>query len=293
MTADPRVSIIMPFLNAEAHFAEAIESVIAQSFREWELVLVDDGSNDASPAVARAFAARDPRIVVIPPDPARRGAAAARNRGIAVARGTFIAFLDADDLYDPDKIAHDVAALDADTQAAWVYGATRWFHQDGKGKNRYERLGVRLDRRYPPPLILNRILLEERGDVACTCGVMIRKSALDTVGGFEERFALYEDQALWVKLLLRYPVRVVSGCHAAYRQHGASTSSAATANGDYDRTGAHPARDAFLDWVEQYAKEQGAPPSVFRSLARARAANSGRLWPRMMRIARVLTRFLY
>lgn len=289
----PRVSIIMPYLNAEPHFSAAIQSVIAQTATDWELLLVDDGSTDASPIIARDFAARDARILPVSPDPQRRGAAAARNRGIKMACGELICFLDADDLYDRGKIAHDMIAMDSDPEAAWVYGATRWFHDDGSGREYRERLGVHLDRRYPPPTILNRIILEERGDVACTCGVMIRKSALDEVGGFEERFALYEDQALWVKLLLRYPVRIISGCNAAYRQHAASTSSAATASGDYDRTGAHPARDAFLAWVEVYAKELAAPPSVFRSLARAKSANDGRFWSRLMRFVRIMNRFLY
>lgn len=290
---DPRVSIVMPFYNAEAHIVEAVESVIAQTFPDWELLLVDDGSSDESSAIARNFAARDPRILLLPPDPARRGAAAARNRGIAAARGEFVAFLDSDDLYEPAKVAQDVAALDGDPQSAWVYGATRWFHEGGHRRDYHERLGVRLDRRYPPPAILNRIILEERGDIPCTCGVMIRKSALDEVGGFEECFALYEDQSLWVKLLLAYPVRVASGCNAAYRQHSASTSSTAVASGAYSQSGAHPARTAFLSWIGDYAAEHDAPPSVFLSLRRAKDANDGRIWARLTRMIRVWTRFLY
>jgi len=291
--SDPRVSVIMPFLDAAAHLAEAVESVIGQTFPDWELLLVDDGSIDGSSRIARDLAAREPRIRLVPPDPDRRGAAAARNRGIAAARGDYVAFLDSDDLYASGKLAHDAAALDADGQAAWVYGATRWFHEGGGTRDHVERLGVRLDRRYSPPEILNRIILEERGDIPCTCGVMIRRSALEAVGGFEERFALYEDQSLWVKLLLRYPVRVLSGCNALYRQHPASTSSAAASSGDYSQSAGHPARDAFLAWVGDYAAANDAPPSVFRSLRRAKGANDGRFWPRVARAVRVLNRFLY
>lgn len=289
----PRVSVIMPFLDAQAHLVEAIESVVGQTFADWELILVDDGSTDGSPRIGREFAAREPRIRLLPPDPHRRGAAAARNRGIAAARGDYVAFLDSDDLFEPGKLARDVAALDEDGEAAWVYGATRWFYEGERRRDYIERLGVRLDRRYPPPELLNRIILEERGDIPCTCGVMIRRSALDAVGGFEERFALYEDQSLWVKLLLRYPVRVLSGCNARYRQHPASTSSAATSSGAYSQTAGHPARDAFLAWVDDYAAEIDAPPSVFRSLGRAKGANDGRLLPRIMRRGRILNRFLY
>lgn len=291
--SDPRVSVIMPFLNAQAHLAEAVESVIGQTFTDWELLLVDDGSSDDSPRIARDFAGRDARIRLLPPDPARRGAAAARNRGIAAARGDYVAFLDADDLYKPGKLAHDVAALDADGEAAWVYGATRWFYDGEHRRDHVERLGLRLDRRYPPPDLLNRIILEERGDIPCTCGVMIRRSALEVVGGFEERFALYEDQSLWVKLLLRYPVRVLSGCNARYRQHPASTSSAAASSGDYSQSAGHPARDAFLAWVAHYAAEHDAPSSVFRALGRAKGANDGRLLSRLARTVRIMNRFFY
>jgi len=293
MTAAPRVSVITPFLNASAHISEAIESVEAQHFSDWELILVDDGSTDDSAAIAAAHAAQDARIRLLPPDPAKRGAAAARNRGIAAARGELIAFLDADDIYGPEKIAHDVAALDADPEAAWVYGATRWFHDGGAGKAYRERLGVRLDRRYEPPEILTRIILEERGDIPCTCGVMIRREQLLAVGGFEERFALYEDQSLWVKLLLAYPVRVISGCNAAYRQHGGSTSTAAASSGDYDQKSPHPARDAFLGWVGDYADARYAPPSVRRALAMAINANDGRFFSRLARRLRRMNRFIY
>ena len=293
MTVAPRVSVITPFLNASAHISEAIESVEAQHFGDWELVLVDDGSTDDSAAIAAVYAAKDARILLLAPDRTKRGAAAARNRGIAAARGELVAFLDADDIYGPEKLAHDVTALDGDPEAAWVYGATRWFHENGAGKEYRERLGVRLDRRYDPPEILARIILEERGDIPCTCGVMIRREQLLAVGGFEERFALYEDQSLWVKLLLAYPVRVISGCNAAYRQHIGSTSTAAASSGDYDLQSPHPARDAFLAWVGEYADARHAPPSVRRALAIAIKANDGLFFSKLARKFRRMNRFIY
>ncbi len=291
--AMPRVSVIVPVYNAERYLAEAIGSVIAQSLSDWELLLVDDGSTDASLAIAEDFAARDERIILLSSPHDRRGAAAARNAGIAAARSEFVTFLDSDDLYEPGKLATNVAALDGDPDAAWLYGATRWFFEQSGSRDYRERLGVRLDRQYAGPMILNRIILEERGDVPCTCGVMIRKSALDAVGGFEERFALYEDQSLWVKLLLAYPVRIVSGCYAAYRQHAASTSSLAAASGTYNQIASHPARDAFLAWVGDYAVTQGAPRAVARSLAIAVRANHGGVLARFFRRLRILNRFIY
>lgn len=282
----------MPAYNAERYLAEAIESVRLQSLADWELLLVDDGSTDGTRAIAADFAARDPRIHLLASALDRNGAAAARNAGIAAARGDYICFLDSDDLFEPGKLAADVAALDADLEAGWVYGATRWFYEEHDKPDYRERLGVRVNRRYAPPILLNRIILEERGDVPCTCGVMIRKEVLDAVGGFEERFELYEDQSLWVKLLLSYPVRVIPGCHAAYRQHGASTSSAAIASGAYSQNVAHPARTQFLAWIGDYARAQRAPSSVLRSLAIATAANRGGLLSTIFRRFRNLQRYL-
>lgn len=290
---NPRVSVIMPVLNAAAYLPHAIESVVGQVFGDWELIVIDDGSTDDSAAIAQRYALLDDRIRILRPDAARRGAAAARNRGIEISRGEFIAFLDADDLYLPDKLARDIAALDADPEVAWAYGATRWFHQDGSRRDWTERLGVRVDRRYDQPDLLVRIIVEERGDVPCTCAVMIRRQSLVAVGSFDERLRLYEDQALWAKLFLHYPVRVMSGCHAAYRQHGTSTSTAATLSGDYAQAGAHPARMIFLEWLAEYARINAAPPAVIAAVDRASRTNQkGLLW-RLERKWRRAGRYLH
>ena len=94
-----RVSAIVIFLNEERFLAEAIASVRAQTFRDWELILVDDGSSDGSAGIARAAAEEDPRIRVLAhPGGANRGMSASRNLGLSDARGEFVAFLDGDDL---------------------------------------------------------------------------------------------------------------------------------------------------------------------------------------------------
>ena len=283
-----RVSIVTPFLDAEDFLADAVESVLVQSHEDWELLLVDDGSSDGSLDVAHALASRDKvRIRIVPADPARRGAAAARNRGIAVARGALVAFLDADDVYAPGKLANDVEALATDNSAACVYGASRWWHDGVPGRDWTERLGVAVDRTYSPPLLFVRILMEERGDIPCTCGVMVRKSALDAVGGFEESFALYEDQSLWAKLFLAYPTRVRSGCDARYRQHAGSTSMRATHRGDYDRFRPHRARVAWLEWLKAYASRSKAPLEVSAAIEAALVEASG---PQRVNVRRKLRR---
>lgn len=268
----PRVSVITPFADHARFLAAAIESVRAQSFADWELILVDDGSRDGSRAIAERFASADPgRVRVLDSDPSRRGAAAARNRGIATAAGEMLAFLDADDLYLPDKLRAEVADLDAHPEAAMVYTRTRWWHDGIRGRDFTERLGVRANRVYPPPHLLTRVLLLKKGDVPCTCGVLIRKTAIAGVGGFEEHFSLYEDQTLWAKLFLAYPTYVSKACHARYRQHPASTSAKAEERGEYDRYRAHAAEDAFFQWLEGYLRGRGGEASVLDALERARA----------------------
>jgi glycosyltransferase involved in cell wall biosynthesis len=266
-----RVSVITPFVEQARFLADAIESVRAQTFTDWELILVDDGARDGSRAIADRYAAAEPaRIRVLPPDSARRGAAAARNRGVAAAAGELIAFLDADDVFSREKLREEVADLDAHPDAAMVYSRTRWWHDGLRGRDWTERPGVAANRVHAPPSLLTRVLLDQRGDIPCTCGVLIRKSALDTVGVFEEHFALYEDQTLLAKLFLAYPTYVSKGCHARYRQHPSSTSATAEASGAYDRYRAHAAQEAFFAWLEAYVEDHGGDAAVRAAIKRAR-----------------------
>jgi GT2 family glycosyltransferase len=264
----PLVSIILPFLNAGPYLAEAIASVEAQSEADWELLLIDDGSTDASPAIAARAAAADPRIRLITrPADNPGGAAAARNLGLREARGAFIAFLDADDLYEPGKLASQLAPFREHPEIMIVYGPTRWWHPGAEHRDWTERMRPLARRVHKAPDLLNRVLLMQRGHVPCTCGVLIRREALEMVGGFDEAFALYEDQTLWAKLLLRFPAYVTDLVCARYRQHGASATARSEQSGAYDRLRPHQARIAFLNWVRDHARASGlADPSVERAL---------------------------
>lgn len=117
----PDVSVLMPILNAEATLAEAVCSVVNQTCTSWELVISDDGSEDGSLQVARTCAGSDSRIRVLAAD-RRTGAAAARNRALAAAHGRYIAFLDADDLWLPEKLERQIDFMRA-TGAALSFTA--------------------------------------------------------------------------------------------------------------------------------------------------------------------------
>jgi teichuronic acid biosynthesis glycosyltransferase TuaG len=137
LAVPPVVSVVTPVWNAADTLAGTIASVRAQSFAGWEMLLVDDGSTDGSAAIARALAAADPRIRPLGwPD--NRGAAAARNAGIAAARGRYVAFLDADDLWLPEKLAVQLDYM-ARTGAVFVFSA--YERMDAAGRTR-GRVGV-------------------------------------------------------------------------------------------------------------------------------------------------------
>ena len=270
----PLASVIMPVFDQEAYFAEAIESMRAQTFERWELLMVDDGSTDRSPAIAQAYALSDPdRIRLLRhPDRRRHGAAAARNLGLRQARGEFIAFLDADDAYEPDKLEVEVALLDSQPDAAMLYGPTLWWYPGTKRLVRPERLGVEPGRVYPPPELATRILLRHEGAVPCTCAVLIRRTAALAVGGFEQEFRLYEDQTLWAKLFVCYPVLIAGRPTARYRQHDASTSAEAARKGEYHNWRQHEAEARFLEWFQCHAAGTGiADADLVRALDRALA----------------------
>ena len=124
------VSCIIIFLNEEKYLAEAIESVVAQSYADWELLLVDDGSTDGSETIARAYCERFPEKIRYLTHEGRRncGMSASRNLGLRSARGEFAAFLDGDDCWYPNKLERQVALFDQHPEAVMVCGATLYWH---------------------------------------------------------------------------------------------------------------------------------------------------------------------
>lgn len=263
----PKVSIVTPFWNAGPYLRAAIDSVLAQTVSDWELILVDDGSTDEGPAIATDAAIRDPRIrVLAPSDRSPGGAAAARNRGIGEARGEFLAFLDADDTFEPHMLKATLAAFERHPGIVMVYGPTRWWHVDDLRQEWTEETDGRAGRVFAPPSLLISLILLEYGHGPCTCAVLLRRDVAVDLGGFEERFHLYEDQSLWAKVMLRHRVAVTGEVLARYRQHATSVSARAHDDGLYDRFGTHPARGVFLDWLETEIRFSG------RSTARLRVA---------------------
>jgi len=295
MSREPLVSVVMIFLDAERFLAEAIESVRAQSYAHWELLLVDDGSSDGSGALARRHAAGSPQRIryLEHPGHENRGKSSSRNLGIREAKGEYVTFLDADDVFLPHKLERQVAILRAHPEAMMCYGGTEyWWSWTGRRadlrRDAVPRPGVRPDASYRPPELMIRFL-RRGGSVPCICAVLARRDVVVEVGGFEESIQnLYEDQVLLAKLCLEGPVFVESGCGERYRQHPDSTSAAAIRSGEYHPRRPNPARDAYLLWLAGYAARRGIDDPAFR-----RALRGALRWHRHPFAARLGAPFLH
>jgi SAM-dependent methyltransferase len=264
MNSKPVVSIIMIFLNAEKFIQEAIESVFAQTYNSWELLLVDDGSTDESTDIALWHAKQNPeRVRYFEHDGHQnRGMSASRNLGITRAVGEYIAFLDADDVWLPHKLEQQVAILSSQPEAAMVYGATEmWYSWTGKPEDLRRdfrrKLGVQPDTLVRPPTLLS-LFLRNEAQTPGTCSVLVRSEVIEHVGGFEEAFrGMFEDQVFFAKVCLREPVFVASECWDRYRQRADSTCAVAHATAQYHSGRPNPAQLTFLNWLKQYLAEQG------------------------------------
>ena len=252
----PLVSTVIIFLNEERFIREAIDSVFSQSYENWELLLVDDGSNDGSTQIARRCAVQNPeKVRYFEHDGHRnRGMSASRNLGIQHSRGEYIAFLDADDVWLPEKLDQQIAILNSHPEAAMVCGPVQWWYSwtSDPGDARTDRVvapDIQPDTLVPPPQLLTRMLARET--VTTTSG-LLRRDAIAIAGGFEESFhGLYEDQAFCAKLCSKAPVFVASPCWYRWRKHPDSSCSVAVRNGQY-----RIARLGFLQWLENYLTEQ-------------------------------------
>ncbi len=265
----PAVSAIIICLNGEAFIEEAIESVRNQTFADWELIVVDDGSTDGTAAIVENAMGSDARIrLVAHPGNANCGMSASRNLGMAQAAGRYIAFLDADDVWLPNKTADQLAILSADQELAMVYGRTEMWHSWRTGRKSddfFYDLGVAPGQAYGPPVLFN-LLMMNRYQSPSSCGTLIRRDVAQAAGGFDPEFrGMFEDQLFYARLLAQYRVHVDDRCWARYRQHENSHSSQEKARIPLRRTHLR-----YLRATEAYLKSRGiGDRSMHRALKRA------------------------
>jgi glycosyltransferase involved in cell wall biosynthesis len=256
----PLVSVIIIFYNAERFIQEAIESVFAQVYDTWELLLVDDGSSDSSSAIAKAAVEQLPSKVRYLDHPSHhnRGKSASRNLGIANARGEYIAFLDADDVWLPHKLKRQVAILDSQPKAGMLYGLSQWWYSwtgnpADNQRDFIHELGVPSNALIQPPTLLTLFFLSQKAAIPNPSNILVRRELFEKVGGFEERVSgLYEDQAFLAKVCLVTPVFASSECWDRYRQHPDSSSAYTERSGEEVSE-----RLIFLNWLIEYLSRQG------------------------------------
>jgi glycosyltransferase involved in cell wall biosynthesis len=256
MTNKPLVSIITIFLNAETFIQEAIESAIAQTYDHWELLLIDDGSSDRSTEIAQHYSEKYPEKIryLEHSDHQNLGMSAARNLGIHSAKGKYLSFLDADDLWLPNKLAQQVSILESQPETAFLCSPAQWWYSWAGSENHQpdfvQRLDVPPDTIVQPPALLLRFLQNEW---ASLCDLLVRREVVEQIGSYETFFkGMYEDQAFHAKLCLQSQSFVTSQCWYWYRQHPTACTTL-THQAKQWRT----ARYTFLNWLEGYLAQRG------------------------------------
>jgi glycosyltransferase involved in cell wall biosynthesis len=271
MTERPIVSVVLPCFNGERFLEQALESVLAQTFRGWELLVVDDGSTDGSADIARAFARRHPdKIRYLEHEGhVNLGMSASRNRGIREAAGQYVAFLDADDMWFPTTLDEQVAILDAHPHVAMVYGPIQYWYSwtgapDDLDRDIVETAPVGAGSVIEPPALVARFLVD---DGPVPSGILVRRTAVDEAEGYVDAFrGEYEDQAFLAKICLRFAVYAAPTCWYRYRQHDESCTAIATRTGQ-----ATASRVRFLRWLDGYLTGNDfRSPEVWRALRHER-----------------------
>jgi len=206
--ATPRVSVIIPAYNAATYLPHAMESVMRQTFADWEIVLVDDGSTDHTAAVCQEYQSKLQRLQYI--HQPNRGISAARNTALQAARGEFIALLDADDVWLPQRLERGVKVLDSEPETGLVHA--RVARIDGNGV-------VLGQLKVEPKHLSGRIarnIYTRRAHIICPTA-MFRRTCLETIGLFDEALRTTEDRDLWFRIARRWRVAYIDEVLAYYR----------------------------------------------------------------------------
>ena len=214
----PKVSVVIPTYNREKYLPDAINSVLNQTYKDFEIIIVDDGSRDNTKEVVESFMKKYPHIPIRYFYQENKGPAAARNRGIKEAKGEYIAFLDSDDVWLPAKLEKEVQVLDKDKHCGLVYTDAYEFDRRGIIKN--SKLATN-DRSKMSGMIFENLIL---GCFIFTSTVMVRKWILEEVKGFNTEFVPAEDWELWLRIARVYKIVFVDEVLVGYRKEGSRIS---------------------------------------------------------------------
>ncbi len=254
----PLLSVIIIFLNAEKFLHEAVESVFAQTYQRWELILVDDGSTDRSSDIARKLTDEYPSKIRYVEHAGHQnlGMSASRNVGIESAKGEYIALLDSDDVWLPAKLEEQVTLFDLFPDAKLLYGNNlfwRSWNENRKEADYQFELGARVDRVFYPPEMFLLYLIPVKAATPAPSDMIFSREMAQKLGGFETVFRnMYEEQPFLVKVFTNEPVYVSSKCWTRHREHPDSYV-AVWRKTNAGQSGA----PSPLQWAEQYLRENG------------------------------------
>jgi glycosyltransferase involved in cell wall biosynthesis len=212
MNAGPLVSVIIPSYNAGGYVAEAVASVLVQTYQPLEIILINDGSTDDTDEVLLRYVGKM-RYFYQP----NRGLSATRNRAIALARGELIAFLDADDVWLPEKLARQVDCLTQNPRIGLVHTNYVKLYSDTGIHSPHEPLNITDGRCY------TRLVL---GNVLLVSSVVLRRECLDRVGVFDEKIPqrTCEDYDLWLRIARHFEFAYIPEALMLYRRHAGNMS---------------------------------------------------------------------
>lgn len=213
--SEARVSVIMNCLNGERYLREAIDSVFAQTYTNWEIVFWDNASTDASAEIAKAYGTR---VRYFRSDETS-SLGKARNLAIAQATGEYVALLDCDDVWMPDKLDKQVALGNADSSIGLVYSDCLFIDQDGRVIGRCFKAAP------PPPGNPFIGLLTRRNFIPCL-SVLMRRTVVEKVGGFNPALGFAEDLDLFLRILREHKAAYVNEPLARNRRHGGAITAA-------------------------------------------------------------------
>jgi glycosyltransferase involved in cell wall biosynthesis len=209
----PKVAVIIPAYNSMKFLPRTLDSVLRQTFQDYEVVIVNDGSKDGIEDWARAIDDRRVRLI----SQANQGQSAARNTGISHSKGDYIAFLDSDDLWDPQKLEKQVDVLDQNPDVGLVYTWVDELSIEDKVLKKVWRISDEGN-------VWERLI--QGNMIACGSVPMIRRSCVEKVGLFSKFPFACEDWDLWVRIAAEYPFKVIREVLAYYRSNPSSLSQA-------------------------------------------------------------------
>jgi len=224
--AAPLISVVIPTFNYARFISDAFESLRAQTYRNWECIVVDDGSNDDTEKVVARAMARDARIRYLAQPNQRQ--AVAKNTGLAASRGKYVQFLDADDLIEQFKFERQVEFLEAHQQVDIVYGGARFFHTESPGERLYAMFGA--NEPWMPEVSgagKDLVLMLIRKNIMVINSPLLRRSVIEDVGDFDPVMPPVEDWDYWIRCALKgktFEFYDAPGTLALVRAHEASTS---------------------------------------------------------------------